>query len=120
MMQNAQPPLRSNDLLCRSCMKNALTRDGFYPKTVIPFQPRFGINMFADSFDSRLLRFSLRLEVKRQVIAAAVGKLAGEEISQAFRHHVCGEEINLRFAICNGEVNATHKAAVGRNGIVPR
>src|SRR5258708_28862869 len=101
-------------------MENALTRNRFYTKAVIPFQPRFGIDMFADSFDSRYFRFSLRLKVKRQMIAAAVGKFAREEIMQAFRHDVCGEKINLRFAVSNSEVNATDKATVGRNGIVPR
>src|SRR5574341_1102402 len=98
-------------------MENALTRHRFYTKAVIPFQPRFGIDMFSDCFDSWDLRFSLRFEVERQMIAAAVGKFAGEEIMQPFRNHVCRENIDLRLTVCNGEINATDKATVGRNGI---
>jgi len=75
--------------------------------------------MFADSFDPRHLCFPLGLKVKRQVIAGTVGKFAGEKVMQAFRHNICGEKINLRFAVCKSEINATDKAAIRRNGIFP-
>ena len=66
------------------------------------FKERLSVDVLPNSLDAFFFRSPLRFEIKREVIACAVGELAAEKVVQPVGNDLSREDVNIgrQFSVC--------------------